>query len=533
MRFSPGTPRIPQRLMTLCGLLVSTGAMAAPEAESPLFLVDTAVHVLDTDGDRMPDVWEVANGLNPAANDSSGNPDADYLNNLAEYNAGTNPQIPDFAATRFEVSGLFVLSIRPLAPDQDGDGLLDAWEIAHGLNPAVNDSALDPDLDGLSNLAEYNAGWNPQTSELVASLSAQSGLFLTATGAYPAGFTHDSDADGMPDWWEARYALNLAFNDGGLNPDNDALTNLQEYQKGYNPVVNELTGDHYQESALFVGNFSERLPDTDNDGMPDVWETAFGTNPMVADALADPDGDGRGNLMEYNAGTNPLVDDWKGPAAFASGNFLTDTGGFNGGYSPDTDQDRMPDWWEIQYGLNPAVADAGGNPDADALTNLEEYNAGSDPTRFGFLILVDTQGNIFTCDTGGAFVDTDGDGIPDWWERRHSGNFAGMNPTLDSDGDGRSNLAEYTAGLDPLDARSRFEVGGTEMTTDAQGPLFSIRWQSVLGRRYKVFHSDTLTQWPITPAATVDGTGSEKVCTLRPAGASKMFVRIEVEVIQP
>jgi hypothetical protein len=46
--------------------------------------------------------------------------------------------------------------------------------------------------------------------------------------------------------------------------------------------------------------------DTDGDGMPDVWEIQFGTNPLVPDADQDPDGDGLTNLEEYLSGTDPL-----------------------------------------------------------------------------------------------------------------------------------------------------------------------------------------------------------------------------------
>jgi len=46
--------------------------------------------------------------------------------------------------------------------------------------------------------------------------------------------------------------------------------------------------------------------DTDGDGMPDVWEIQFGTNPLVPDPDQDPDGDGLTNLEEYQAGTDPL-----------------------------------------------------------------------------------------------------------------------------------------------------------------------------------------------------------------------------------
>ncbi|MEO5715000.1 MAG: binary toxin-like calcium binding domain-containing protein [Luteolibacter sp.] len=518
----------------MAGLLAEGPVFASTEAVSPQFLVDTAVHILDTDGDKMPDAWESANGLNPSVNDAAGNPDGDHLNNLAEYNAGTRPLVFDYTATRFDVSGLFVLSLRPLAPDQDNDGMPDAWEATNGLNPALNDSAVDSDLDGLSNLAEYNAGWNPRLSEKVATLSAQSGVFLANTGAYPGGFTRDTDSDGMPDWWEVSYSLNPAVKDGGLDPDFDGLTNLQEYLTGHQPGFNDISGEVYQVSPLFVGNFAGRLPDTDHDGIPDIWESTFGTNPLIADALADPDGDGRNNISEYNAGTNPLINDWRGPSTVASGNFLADTGGFNGGYSPDTDHDRMPDWWELKYGLNPLVSDATGNLDADALTNLEEYNAGSDPSKFGFLILVDAQGNIFTCDTGGAFLDTDSDGIPDWWEKQNTGNRTAMNSAADSDGDGKSNLAEYVAGLNPLDPTSRFEVGTTQMTSDAQGPLFQVRWKTVSGRRYKIFSTANLgAPWPTVPVESVDGDGVDHVSNIRPGTAKTLFVRIEVEVIHP
>jgi len=43
----------------------------------------------------------------------------------------------------------------PLFPDADLDGMDDGWETAHGLAPAVDDRAGDPDGDGLTNIREF------------------------------------------------------------------------------------------------------------------------------------------------------------------------------------------------------------------------------------------------------------------------------------------------------------------------------------------------------------------------------------------
>jgi hypothetical protein len=89
----------------------------------------------------------------------------------------------------------------------------------------------------------------------------------------------DSDNDGLPDWWEAKY--------GNLNPNDDAdgdgLTNLEEYTHGTNPL----------------------LPDTDGDGLPDGWEITYHLNPTKPDSLLDLDADGLTCLEEYQKGERP------------------------------------------------------------------------------------------------------------------------------------------------------------------------------------------------------------------------------------
>ena len=61
------------------------------------------------------------------------------------------------------------------------------------------------------------------------------------------------------------------------------------------------------------------------------------------------------------------------------------------------------------------------------------------------------NGTIYRIDP----VDSDGDLIPDWWELAHFGSTTGADPNADSDGDLYSNLSEYLAGTDPLNAQSQ------------------------------------------------------------------------------
>jgi hypothetical protein len=51
--------------------------------------------------------------------------------------------------------------------DDDGDGMPDTYEIENGLDPLVDDAALDADGDGISNLQEYLDGTSPNQANLV------------------------------------------------------------------------------------------------------------------------------------------------------------------------------------------------------------------------------------------------------------------------------------------------------------------------------------------------------------------------------
>ena len=51
----------------------------------------------------------------------------------------------------------------------------------------------------------------------------------------------DTDGDGLPDWWEDYYGLNAALADAQLDADADGWSNLDEFQRGSNPIESNRT----------------------------------------------------------------------------------------------------------------------------------------------------------------------------------------------------------------------------------------------------------------------------------------------------
>ncbi|MCG8356302.1 MAG: Ig-like domain-containing protein [Kiloniellales bacterium] len=100
----------------------------------------------DSDGDGLPDDYELANGLNPNDPvDAQEDQDGDGLTALSEFNAGTDPNNGDsdgdtIADGEEVTAGEDGFVTNPLLPDSDGDGIRDALEIATGSDPTDADS---------------------------------------------------------------------------------------------------------------------------------------------------------------------------------------------------------------------------------------------------------------------------------------------------------------------------------------------------------------------------------------------------------
>lgn len=135
----------------------------------------------DTDGDGLPDDWEILLGYNPTVTDSDGN--------------GTDDGDEDFdndgIKNRFEI---LVTGTDPRIADSDGDG--------------VNDGDEDGDADGLTNAQELNLGTN---------------LALV-----------DSDGDGFDDFTEVQEGTDPLDNASG------ASNRIQSLALGY---INALPGN--------------------------------------------------------------------------------------------------------------------------------------------------------------------------------------------------------------------------------------------------------------------------------------------------
>ncbi len=252
------------------------------------------------------------------------------------------------------------------ASDTDGDDMPDYWERIHGFDLLMDDSSLDPDSDGLSNLEEFQqlAGVYGQSTNPHDSDSDDDDLLdgeeVNIHGTNPN--VADTDGDLLSDKWEVDNGLDPLVSSGVADDDADGLSNFDESQLGTDP----------------------NNDDTDGDGMSDGWEVLHALNPLVNDAANDPDADTLNNLAEFNqrdigpyfGSTNPNLAD-------TDADGLSDADEINlhgtDPNHPDTDGDGMSDKWELVNGLNPLVDDASIDSDGDSLSNYDEFLNGSSP----------------------------------------------------------------------------------------------------------------------------------------------------------
>ena len=292
--------------------------------------------------------------------------------------------------------GLFTVD-----PDSDHDGMPSSYETANGLDPSTDDSAGDLDGDGLSNLAEYQAG----------------------TAANNA----DSDGDGLPDGYEAANGLDPLADDGGDDPDGDGLSNLAEQDSGTDPNAADSDSDGLSDGEEVNTYTTDPLAaDSDGDTLSDGDEvyTHF-TNPL----LADSDGDTVDDNLEIVQGTDPN-DAGSFPAA--PGVYYVDIDAPNAaddgqhGTSPDTP------WQTIHFAIDRINAGPAGSYTLNV--GLGTYGiANGEPDRE----LQITQPGLSIIGASGSLPLIDGTGVSAWlygiWSRASSTTIENLEVTGDFD----------------------------------------------------------------------------------------------------
>jgi formylglycine-generating enzyme len=160
--------------------------------------------------------------------------------------------------------------------------------------------------------------------------------------AVEADVLTDTDADGMSDAWETANGLVVGTNDAALDADSDGLSNVLEFRWSTNP----------------------QLADTDSDGLTDGAEhTTHGTFPSVADT----DGDGLSDSAEISTHlTNAKVADSDGDGLSDGAEIFAY---FTLPLDSDSDDDGFSDGKEIAFGTNPLNA-------ASRLANIARAGTG-------------------------------------------------------------------------------------------------------------------------------------------------------------
>ena len=430
---------------------------------------------LDTDGDGLPDWWENLYALNPNVstgdNGAAGDPDGDLRTNLQEYQnyngqRATNPYLADTDTDGATDGQEFTAGTNPLVADTDGDGLSDGDEINTDLtNPLLKDT----DGDGVTDLVELNS---TNTNPLVANTGFDFGLLMNL----PLNTDYHSSVNWVaPNAATATAVGPAPLTTGGGGKFGEAL-NLSNY--GYLRV-----------------NGDENLFDfpKNQDMTVSIWFTVNAWNMNNQTLIAK--GDGANFRMSRNGGNSYLSANGGSGDTSATTPVIT---------PPDTTwhhavlvarAGQSAEFWVDGVLRNTTLASTLGNSTYNLFigenpqSTNRKWNGKIDDVAVWRRPLSATEiGQIWNTGTGASidsliFVDTDGDGMPNYWETQF-----GLNPNdatgdngaaADLDGDGRTNLQEFQAhGPNPtmadadgdgLNDGQEFAAGSNPLLVDTDG----------------------------------------------------------------
>ena len=428
---------------------------------------DSSDATSDTDNDGLTALQEYNGGVQ-STDPKSLDTDGDGLSDQAERQAGTNPNLADT-----DVDGLTDASevlaspvSSPTSTDTDNDSAPDAWEKRVGSDPG-SAASTPVDFGGAIGLNFVSAGdadgsllwhipagvmpqlyWN-NTVQL-GSNGRMSGSTTDIT--YPsAGAITSSNGQTVPGM-TVQWTSNGTRSSGNKGSADQVLLNGMlrgDQTKEVSITVDGIPFDRYHIIAYIGGEYHYQLGSLLLDGDP-ASERKFCT------ASAPPIDDFKeittppsavapsfGNFVRYPDRTSNSF-------TFRVSNNQYSSVGLHGIQIVDADLDAdtsgIPDWYEMQHGLQPATPTTSATDlDGDGLSNLQEFQRNSNPR------LADTDGDGLTDNEEPAsnvlLSDSDFDGLSDFDEVKGT---LPSNPNIaDTDSDGLSDLDETSSGLDP------------------------------------------------------------------------------------
>ncbi len=131
-------------------------------------------------------------------------------------------------------------------------------------------------------------------------------------------------------------------------------------------------------------------------------------------------------------------------------------------------------------------------------------------------------------------LDSDGDGMPDWWERLQGldpNNPSGIHgPNGDEDGDGVSNREEYLFGMNTRIADPMAKPRVTMAPAPDEGPRWRMTFPTIPGRLYRWQRSTSLGSWSDlgSPVNTGSHTGPSEIELFDDGDGPASFYRVRV-----
>ncbi|MBN2162855.1 MAG: hypothetical protein JXR25_09930, partial [Pontiellaceae bacterium] len=268
----------------------------------------------DSDGDSMPDGWEVGYTLDPLVTNALADADSDGGADLYEFAAGGNPTngfdigyVPIFAV---EQNGATNYLDYIYGRRTNGVVLGLAYEVQLAIG-AVSNGWVNSGYsvtgstglgDGFESVTNRIDDWGTTNLYLrVAVSTSNTVVYSTVTEVTPFGL------------WAGGYGLYGANAVSSADPDADGLDNSEEYALGTDPATLDSDGDGAgdgQEVDAGLDPLADNTGiDSDGDGLMDVDELiTWGTDPLNSDSDGDTFNDG----LEVSSGGNPLVSDlWR------------------------------------------------------------------------------------------------------------------------------------------------------------------------------------------------------------------------------